>query len=308
MVGFDLFLHLLVQFIIIKINKEKHRKLSCFWFYFHSLTFHQSCKKARRKSRKIFFLLPMTVKLHHKINFNSPASKILCFTECCRECQNCHALISSSGLFSSRNINMMTLCEHKKRYEMKLNDEKSFRKFFFLSFHLQHCVSKHCRLIALIFRRNQAVAICSSSGEASTHWRRCFDDTIWRNSTFSFYLSLDLAQPEKRKKIRAGECVRPLIKKKVQFRISIRKIGGCLTLVFVSPFSFPCTCNMFDFFRISWYLSMFHVHQRHQLKFNLCLSHLVKTFFFIFRLIDIWWSSKSFQFSWWECLTDLLHT
>lgn len=50
-----------------------------------------------------------------------PASKILCFTECCRECQNCHAFISSSGLFSSRNISMITLCWRKttkKKYKI----------------------------------------------------------------------------------------------------------------------------------------------------------------------------------------------
>lgn len=44
-----------------------------------------------------------------------PASRMRCFTECCLPCQNCHALISSSGLFSSRNISMTTLCKMKKK-------------------------------------------------------------------------------------------------------------------------------------------------------------------------------------------------
>lgn len=46
-----------------------------------------------------------------------PASRILCLTECCLPCQNCHALISSSGLFSSLNISMTTL------WKQKANDE-----------------------------------------------------------------------------------------------------------------------------------------------------------------------------------------
>jgi hypothetical protein len=34
-------------------------------------------------------------------------------TLCCLPCQNCQALISSSGLFSSRNINITTLWKRK---------------------------------------------------------------------------------------------------------------------------------------------------------------------------------------------------
>lgn len=47
--------------------------------------------------------------------FALPASRIRCLTECCLPCQNCHALISSSGLFSSRNISITTLCCDKER-------------------------------------------------------------------------------------------------------------------------------------------------------------------------------------------------
>uniref|UniRef100_A0A147BPI4 Putative secreted protein n=1 Tax=Ixodes ricinus TaxID=34613 RepID=A0A147BPI4_IXORI len=37
------------------------------------------------------------------------ASSILCLTLCCLLCQNCHALISSSGDFSSRNTSITRL-------------------------------------------------------------------------------------------------------------------------------------------------------------------------------------------------------
>lgn len=49
-----------------------------------------------------------------------PASKILCLTECCRPCQNCQALISSSGLFSSRNISIITLWKRNQNEISKM--------------------------------------------------------------------------------------------------------------------------------------------------------------------------------------------
>ena len=42
------------------------------------------------------------------IEFIVSASRILCFTECCLECQNCQALSSSSCVFPSLNINITT--------------------------------------------------------------------------------------------------------------------------------------------------------------------------------------------------------
>lgn len=72
------------------------------------------------KLHRIFFF-PAAINVFSYINFvfdaqfwkydffHSPASSMRCLTECCRPCQNCHAFISSSGLFSSRNISITTL-------------------------------------------------------------------------------------------------------------------------------------------------------------------------------------------------------
>lgn len=83
--------------------------------------------------------------IDNDIYVHLPASKIRCLTECWRPCQNCHAFISSSGLFSSRNISMTMLW---KANVIKI-DEKSdandlrplfdFRIKIFMRFYTVYC-------------------------------------------------------------------------------------------------------------------------------------------------------------------------
>lgn len=189
-----------VQFIIVKINNEKHRK---------SRELLPSLLLARLHHKISFFISFIAlycvttaewnciIKIKpEKYLFNLPASKILCFTECCRECQNCHALISSSGLFSSRNISMMTLCEWKQEERRKLNEnEISFRKFHNIvscktsSHHqLPNCAGDFSDVI-------MSNVITSRRARLVETWRRALMTQFGEIHDFQFLsLSLDLVQ------------------------------------------------------------------------------------------------------------------
>lgn len=108
---------------------------------FHYSTTHVDSAFRGRTSHRFYFSFPTHLSLKfYKRSDDLPASSIRCLTLCCLPCQNCHALISSSGLFSSLNINMTTLCKQKRICQFSISPTIILRSDVYLAANNIICV------------------------------------------------------------------------------------------------------------------------------------------------------------------------